>query len=300
MLASHAIDAELERLQHHTVLSDGPQHRVVQLATDRDGASRAAARTLIAKYYRDDEGACTARVMTAIGTAIDSSPARTVLDVPRLLAYDAARRLIVQELAPGLRFDMVLSGSNALNALELAGRALADLHGLDAMIGPAATMRDHLYELVRPHPAVLAREVPTLRLRIKRILRTLLAADNDWRNRRVDVVLHRDVHPKQLFLDGCRVCLIDWDLSARGDAALDVGNFVAYLRARCQMDDAAIDAVTRGYAAVGARDTLARVPLYEAFTYLRLACKQFRLGADGWREPCAALISRAELCLGLR
>lgn len=292
MATAHAMWEQVEGLPLQAVLADGPLHKVVRLA--RDGGA-----AIIAKYYLDDEGARTARITASICQALDRSASRTMLGVPRVLGYDATRRLLLQEPVAGIRFDALLAGPDALHALERAGRALAALHGLDAAVGAPSAMRDHLQDLIRPHPARLARELPSLRPRLRRILRTLLLADASWRGRRSDVPVHRDVHPKQLFLDGDRVCLIDWDLSARGDAALDVGNFVAYLRARLHMDDPAVEALTRGYAAVGDPGALDRVPLYEALTYVRLACKRFRLGACAWREDAAGLITRAERCLGL-
>jgi tRNA A-37 threonylcarbamoyl transferase component Bud32 len=281
------------------VLVDGPPHKVIRVAAAPDGHTRYGQTAIIAKYYPDDEGERTARVTASVCEALGRSPGRRALGIPRVLGYDAQRRLLLQEPVPGTRYDAILSGPGALRALALAGRALAALHALDAAAGPPLAMRDHLRDLIHPHPARLARAVPALRPRLGRILRTLLLADAAWRDRRADVPIHRDVHPKQLFLDGRRVCLIDWDLSARGDAALDLGNFVAYLRARLHLDDAATGALTQGYAAAGAPDTLERVPVYEALTYVRLACKRFRLGAPGWRDGCAGLIGRAEQCLGL-
>ena len=42
--------------------------------------------------------------------------------------------------------------------------------------------------------------------------------------------IHRDFYPDQVLVDGERIHLIDLDLYARGDPALDVGNFVAHLQ----------------------------------------------------------------------
>lgn len=41
--------------------------------------------------------------------------------------------------------------------------------------------------------------------------------------------IHRDFYPDQLLFDGRRVAIVDLDLHARGDAALDAGNFLAHL-----------------------------------------------------------------------
>jgi tRNA A-37 threonylcarbamoyl transferase component Bud32 len=291
--AAGALSERVVSGPRQTVLADGPLHKVVRCDAGRDGWSGA----LIAKYYRDGQGAHAARVMKVLYAAAERSVAATPLRVPRMLGYDAQRGLLLQEVAPGHRLDSLLAGAHALEALDLAGRALAGLHRLQASIGRRRDMRGHIDDLIRPHPDRLVRGVPDLAPRLRHVLAGLLDAEAHCAPCRSDVTIHRDVHPRQLFLEEERVCLIDWDLSARGDAALDVGNFVAYLRARRRMDQSAVDALLRGYAAGGSTDVLARVPLYEALTYVRLTCKRFRLGGPGWREDCAGLIARAESCL---
>ncbi len=41
--------------------------------------------------------------------------------------------------------------------------------------------------------------------------------------------LHRDFYPDQILIDGSRLWIVDFDLAAVGDPALDAGNFVAHL-----------------------------------------------------------------------
>jgi aminoglycoside phosphotransferase (APT) family kinase protein len=41
--------------------------------------------------------------------------------------------------------------------------------------------------------------------------------------------IHRDFHPGQVLIDGERLYLLDLDLYAAGDPALDVGNFLAHV-----------------------------------------------------------------------
>jgi Ser/Thr protein kinase RdoA (MazF antagonist) len=41
--------------------------------------------------------------------------------------------------------------------------------------------------------------------------------------------LHRDFHPDQVLVDGERLWLLDLDLQAQGNGALDAGNFTAHL-----------------------------------------------------------------------
>jgi aminoglycoside phosphotransferase (APT) family kinase protein len=295
-----SIWGRLESLPCETVLAEGPLRRVVRYAAQPRANDETDGAAIIAKYYRDGaEGSRTAHIMQSLHAALERSTASSILRVPRVLGYDAKRQLLLQEQVPGVRFDTVLSGASALKSLELAGRAIAALRGLDVPLGPARHMAGHIRDLIRPHPRRLARALPELTPRLHRILDALSEADARWRPRRPIVPVHRDVHPKQLFLDGPQVCLIDWDLSTLGDAAVDVGNLIAYLRARRNMDDSAVEALLRGYEASGATDALERAPQYEALTYVRLSCKRYRLRKPAWREECHALIARAERCLAL-
>jgi aminoglycoside phosphotransferase (APT) family kinase protein len=280
-----------------TVLAEGNGRTVLWCAGAPDEAEQPPA--IVAKYYPDAQGARTAFVMQSVCSALDAGGAACVLSVPRALGYDPERQLLLQHPAPGVRLDALLSGAEALSSLHLTGRALADLHAIDVVIGSPAHMADHLRELVRPHPRELANALPLLARRVDRLLRTLLDADARWPGARRHALIHRDVHPKQLFRDGERLCLIDWDLAAHGDAALDLGNLSAYLKARRGMCDDSVGVLLHGYAQSGGADVLERVPVYEAFTYLRLACKRFRLDTDGWREECGRLIARAEQALAL-
>lgn len=264
----------------------GGARRVVRLV----GAGRGA---VVAKSFPDGAGARTARLQDAVHRALAAAPA-PVLRVPRVLGYDAERRVLLQEEAPGVRLDRLLGGLGAGAALERVGRALADLHRLEVEVGPALGLGDHLRELVRPQPDALAGALPELGPRVARLVEALLERASDAGPA---VPVHRDVHARQLLLDGERVWLVDLDLVARGDGALDLGNLVGWLRARAGAGDAEVGALLRGYAAAGDRGVLARVARHEAFTYLRLACKRLRLHEEGWRDACAALVARAERCL---
>jgi aminoglycoside phosphotransferase (APT) family kinase protein len=297
--ADSRIWQQLETFGHRTILADGRARRVVRYAAASGAEDDAARPSIIGKFYPDDGGARTMRLMEALRVALERCPS-AALCVPRALGYDPTRRLLLQEPVRGARFDMLLAGPDPRGALYLAGRALSALHGLSAAVGPARRLRHHIDDLIRPHPSVLAQQLPRLASRVNRIVSAVVAAEARSWPCGPDMPIHRDVHPRQLFLEDERVFLVDWDLCARGDGALDLGNFVAYLRARRVVEEAAIDCLLRGYGASGRADVLERVPLYEGLTYLRLACKRFRLREPGWREECDELITRAEISLASR
>ncbi|MFF0902606.1 UNVERIFIED_CONTAM: phosphotransferase [Kocuria sp. CPCC 205316] len=95
--------------------------------------------------------------------------------------------------------------------------------------------------------------------------------------RRTRVVLHRDLHDKQLLFDGARLGLLDFDTAALGEPELDLANLSVHLELRAAqglLDPAlraagqeAVSVVSR---ALGADP--ARLALHAEATRLRLAC----------------------------
>lgn len=107
------------------------------------------------------------------------------------------------------------------------------------------------------------------------------------------VLLHRDLHDKQVLVDEAgEVGVLDFDLLAAGDPALDLGNLLAHLDLRAAqglvVDAAPLRAaVLAGYGPSGA--VLSRLPAYERATRLRLAAVYaFR---PRWAAAAASLLS---------
>ena len=154
-------------------------------------------------------------------------------------------------------------------------------------------MTDHARQLVRPCPAALAHRRPDLASRVLAVHAAVIASEPPHRV----VPIHRDLHLGQLVDvgSGC-VGVLDWDLQAVGDAALDLGNLLAYLDSRLgSAGRAAADAVLAGYQDVAGADVPSRTAPYEALAYLRMAAKRARLGpvSGGPLDEHEAL-SRAE------
>jgi aminoglycoside phosphotransferase (APT) family kinase protein len=255
-------------------------------AGERGGQTR----SVVAKGYPDDSGARTFDTMQMLHAALSRRSDGT-LRVPQAHWYDAARRCLVQEFACGERFDALRGGAGFAAALELAGRALAELHRLEVAAGAAKGMAEQVAELMRPHPLELGARLPHLRARIETLLARLCAAVP------ADVAavpLHRDFHLRQLFLDGRQVWVLDWDLFGCGDPALDVGNFDMSLELK---DVAASDraAFLAGYVAVRPDPgVLARVGVYRAFKALRRACKHCRQHGGDWTVQSERMVAAAE------
>lgn len=253
---------------------------------------------LVGKFYADDTGQRTFRAMRELDATLAREPGRPLLRLPTPLFYDPRRRFLAQPLVEGTPYPTLLGGDDFRAPLRLAGQALALLHRLRVRVGRTAWLRDHLRQLIHPHPRVLCQRWPEYRAAVEALLAGLAERERAWLGLIEGTPIHRDFHLRQLFHDQGRVCLIDWDLFARGDAALDVGNFLVYLETHLGEQAAACSAAfLDGYCANHAGSVLERVPVYKAFTYLRLACKRVRLGGNDWHGRVWHLLRRAEQSL---
>jgi len=106
------------------------------------------------------------------------------------------------------------------------------------------------------------------------------------------VLLHRDFHLRQLFDDGQRVTVLDWDDAALGDPAFDVAYFTTYLATHLDAEQAALGsaAFRAGYG--GDAALWARTATWARFNWLRRACRRLRLRDAGWERELAAMVAR--------
>lgn len=281
------------------LLSMAANQRAVVRYTIPPGRPGAAPLRLIGKFYADERGAPTYQAMRALSSALDHTATPALLAIPAALFYSPQLRLLAQAHVAGRPYN-TLAGQRDFRAyLRLAGRALAELHTLPVALGTPLELADHLHDLIHPHPLELAVRVPEFHTRIEQLLSALAARERAAPRPVAAAPIHRDFHLRQLFYGQQRVWLIDWDLFACGDPALDVGNFLVYLRTHLgARADAACDAFLAGYCADHASHaTLHRSPIYQAFTYLRLACKRFRLQGQCWRDQADTMLRRGEACL---
>lgn len=263
--------------------------RLVRVLAHRPGAtcvvqvSTSQGRLLVAKSAVDDSAGHGARVAAALVEA-DLAP----LAVPRPVRYLASRRVSIQESVPGAAPTQLEPAS-----FGQIGAGVARLHASPVVIGPATSIADHLCDLLRPQPSTLARALPGLAAEVHELLEILSAQPTS-----AAAPIHRDLHPRQLLLDGPHVHLLDWDVAVQGDPALDVGNLCAYLRARWPAGaaESAVTAFLAGYAPLAGPGVLDRVGVFEAFAGLRLACKTWRLHGPASEPAVAGLLARARAC----
>jgi tRNA A-37 threonylcarbamoyl transferase component Bud32 len=218
------------------------------------------------------------------------------LRTPLVRLHDPARHLLVYEYVPGDPLaDRIAAGQ--YRVLERAGRAVARLHGAPVTVGPPRGFAGHLADLVRPRLEVLAVAFPALAGQVDHLQGGLVRAAGETRGHFGPV--HRDLHPRQLLISTDIVYLVDWDMAAQSDPALDVGNLRAYLRHQlpAALAELTVASFERGYVETGDPAVVERAKVYEALSFVRLACKRYRLNGPSALPVVQRLLNSAELLL---
>jgi Ser/Thr protein kinase RdoA (MazF antagonist) len=113
---------------------------------------------------------------------------------------------------------------------------------------------------------------------------------------------HRDFSPDNIVLDGRQLSAVDFDEFCQYDPLFDVAHFVAYLRVlgltssgmSQRFDELAIR-FKMAYEAQAKEYSTARVQLYEAITYLKLAhIIACITPSRGWQQSVATLLREAQ------
>ena len=178
--------------------------------------------------------------------------------------------------------------------------ALHKLHHAPVAPGRAHTVTDEL-AILFDRLARLTRERPGWTGRLERLAEACARAAAGL-EAGVSALIHRDFYPDQVMVAGDRLHLLDFDLCAVGDPALDAGNFVGHLveQALRQHGDAgALDepaaALVDRFAARAGR--AAAVQVYATLTLARHAWLSTQL--PGRHATTAMLLDLCEQRLGL-
>jgi hypothetical protein len=192
--------------------------------------------------------------------------------VPRPLGAVSEWRAWLQTWVPGETvWDALLLDPPERATALAAGiaEALWALHRAPVEVG-----RDHDIDaelaILEPRLRHAAEQHPAWSERIGSVLDACRTLAERIRARPV-VTLHRDFYPDQILVAGEHLHLLDLDLCARGDPALDLGNFVAHLEEQAHCDPA--DRVTGGAGWRGLRRPLSRT-------------RSRPWSARGYRHPC--------------
>lgn len=177
------------------------------------------------------------------------------LATPAILDADPVQASVTTAALPGRTLTDLLTEPTAAESCRAAGRTLAVLHRLDPALATAGRAAPALHDLAAER-AVTARW--------QRLAAEYGAPRPAWRPHRPHrgghpgppdrlVLLHRDLHDGQLLInDDGEAGLIDFDLVAVGDPALDLANLIAHLELRADQGVIAdpeplIEAALNGY-----------------------------------------------------
>lgn len=228
-------------LQDIQVLKYKPSRRCVLAYTLVGQARHGGVPTqhqVIGKVYRDERGERLFRLQQALWNDGFGPHAPDRIHVPRALAYVPEMRMVVQERAAGATFNALFAAPGLRARIRRSAEGLAKLHNLPTPLpgfGQGAgepighyLLADELTNLdrftnelvqVRPYSAAAVSE---LRDALRAWAQRLPTLD-------VPTPIHRDFYYSQVLFDGPRLVLIDFDLFALGDPAIDVANFIAHL-----------------------------------------------------------------------
>jgi aminoglycoside/choline kinase family phosphotransferase len=264
--------------------------------------------SVVGKLFTGAEGARDlfdrlARLQPLLAAAGTSVPRAFALlpEVPMVLMQDLPGRLLS---------DVLLRRGTVLERCVLsAARALAALHA----VAPEATSKslrslESEYESSLERIERLGRVAPSLAKRASVLARRLEKLD---RTAPPELVLaHRDFRARQTILTRGRLSIVDLDSAAAGDAAADVGQFIADLRLTARLWDRpdlrrlAAVFVDEYVAASGRRWVHGRAQGYGALTLLGevtsfrdgLIKQRSRRSAFDWRNAEKLLVEVDDWC----
>jgi hypothetical protein len=201
-----------------------PARRAVVRATDGDQ------QTVWTKVVRSRRAADLVRRMRA-------AAAVPGLTAPDVTAWDEETGTIALSTLPGTTLHDLLTGDVTDDVAAGVGRAVATLHGATGPVPDGATTHRpsaeveatlDLLDLARGHRALTPREAIAVERDIAHAASRIMTAGPPS----TPALIHRDLHDKQLLVDGDRVGMLDVDMLAPGDPALDLGNLLAHLDLR--------------------------------------------------------------------
>ena len=221
---------------------------------------------------------------------------RTAADgiaVPEPIAYLPELSMHLQEDVGGVSIRNLVKRVPEAADFRVAARVLAKLHGCGLPPGGTRGV-DSLMLRCHPRHPFLGLAFPDLAATVDDIVERARALE---RRSPVPVTpVHGDFHLGQVHVSGERAWLVDLDALGFADPASDLGNVLVFLEDKMRREPALasmVQAFRDEYAARSLLDPWARVPMYEALTHLRRACKQLRLQPQGWRDRVRAMVERS-------
>lgn len=146
--------------------------------------------------------------------------------IPEPIAYLDQLSLLIQTEAPGrCLYEWLAHPETGLEPARSAGGWLARLHRTELAGGDAALPEGFEDRKLDGYRQALGDALPEGKDRIEELTVAVLDALRPLARAR-PVPTHGDYQPKNIYIDGRRVTVIDWDRGALAPAARDLGHFV--------------------------------------------------------------------------
>lgn len=273
--------------------------RYTRQATSTPDLSVAHATQLYAKTFSDERGLALQQRFTHFWEL-----ARHDAHAPQVaepLGYCAQTRTFWQAQASGMPFQHALTCQPASALAARLAQALATLHAAPRTLAdgqPHDTA--HWLGEVRRRRNKIARAVPALSGRVARVADAIEQAALLLPAAPLKLI-HGDFHANQVWLDGERVVLFDFDEFTLGDPMEDLAAFVARLAAApggASFPQAFVAASRR---IAPAQFCWQRLQWHLAIQYLLQASRAFVFHLPDWRQQLERRLARAEaLCSSTR
>jgi hypothetical protein len=156
--------------------------------------------------------------------------------IPRPIHLSIDNELILQEKAPGLVFEALLSQGDSLTceAATSAGIWLGKLHRMPITPGGACSYERHL-SAVQLYVRELLAVSPSLAADLALLEAGICQGFSSFQDVPVSLI-HGDYHPQHIYVAGSRITVIDFDRSHFADPAEDLGSFIVHTRlAACRL-----------------------------------------------------------------
>ncbi len=231
----------LDAIARIRVLKYKPRRRCVllyELQSTARADGQPVRRRVVGKVFRDGRGERLLRLQQWLWEHGFGPDAEDGIVVPEPLAYVPKMRMMVQAWAPGTTLNQMVTITDVRAPVLRAAETLAKFHAVkwpsSLFIGPRALLRpphsaaDELENVRRLLPDLCARR-PALAHELHLMHDALCSWGRSLPAPEALRPVHRDFYYSQLLFHGNRVVLIDLDLAAPGDPAVDVANFVAHM-----------------------------------------------------------------------
>jgi hypothetical protein len=302
----------------------GRQHRCVlryHLTGRRPGRATPERRLVYGKVAADERGALAGPVLSALRERLRENHGAYQFDVPRLVGFRPDLGLVLLEALPGVpRIAALLAawpnGASApapeprtlIEALDTCAHIASTLHTSGITLGRLRTLDDDL-ALLRQGFGHVGRLSPALGARLLGWLEQV-AACGAASEPLPPCLSHGDFTHSQVIFDGATGALVDFDTLCQAEPALDLGQFLAYLRVvawKAHKTSALAELLCARFLATylartggrldDAERLRARVGVYEAVSLLRMALHSWQQLKGARLENVLAVLEERVACL---